>query len=212
MLTSRAIRRRQQPDRHRPAGHQLGGAATEQRRHLSPCRHRRDQLHVRGRLAGLLRHLARGRRHARWRDAARGAQGPGIRRRHPAGRSPVQRHSHPGLGGSVRGGRAARGDRSRLDRLTPGVGPHPRFGVRCHVVLPGHLDRHRAQRPGRRERRLRRGLPGTAACATATSTASTSPICSGWARASATSCGPLVRYTIDDREGERSAATATGCS
>ena len=204
-------RRRQQPDRHRAADHQLGGTAAAERRHLSPRRHGRDQLHVRQRLAGLLRYLARGRGHARRRDPARRPQGPGLRR-HPAGRLPVQRHPHAGLGGPVRRGRAARGDRSRLRPACAcsGTASSARRSSSRSRTGTSRSTPSAAARASRASPAMR---PARTCCgATATSTTSMRPTCSGWARVGVTSCGPWSATRSTTATARRSAATLTGCS
>ena len=88
-----------------------------------------------------------------------------------------------GLGGSVRRGSAARGDRPRLDRPAPAVGPRPRHAP-SNSRSPTATFRSTPSAAARASRVSRAMRPARPCCGVmATSTTSTRPTCSGWARA-----------------------------
>ena len=141
----------------------------------------------------------------------RGPQGP-WRARDRAGRVSLQRHTDPDLGGSVCGRRQAQGDRSRLQRLAPTVGPVPGFCIRTDVLLARHFHRKGTQRAGRNERLLRCCLPGPAAAGRRPVLPSTSRTFSSWGRVRDTCCARWFATRSKIARAMRSAATHTVCS
>ena len=86
------------------------------------------------------------------------------------------------------------------------------LGTAFELTSPtGRLDRHRAQRRGRYERRLRCSLPGPAAARRRPV-----PLRSSYlfrlGEGQRHLVRPMVRYTVDDRDGEAISGDATGCS